>query len=265
MASKRQRKKNQTKKNITMLQSVGYKDKKVIKQIRNKPQLVNKIVKKESDYVRWRHQSDILEMLGFKRSAAQRTWGEKRFNKWYEEQKTELKKKKEKEERSRKIKDRKSKNDTDLYLLMFWKEKTNGFADEGIIDDFKHEYRHLPNEYLIDSINGFLTTKDPLPALIGTTHISVIQGSQRKAYIQFMKHFDEGKLSDMTDWMLVYEGKASMNRYHELLLGIHTIIRLLYDASEKADFIGNLITKYLPQVNKKTARRLAKDLNFRGF
>lgn len=273
MASKRQRKKNQSKQNISLLQLVGITDKQTVKQLKNKPDVVKKVYKKEKRKIdrnataneRSEFMQHVLGLKMNKENQSKRYWGKARWEEWKAEQLAELEKKRKKEERERKKKERKIKDDNDLYLLMFWKEKTNGFADEDIIEDFKYQYRHLPNQYLIDSINGFLTSPDPLPSLIGTTHIAVVKGSQRKSYIQFMKHFDEGGLSDMTDWMLVYEGKADLRRYHELLLSIHTIIRLLYDASEKADFVGNLISKYLPQVNKKTAMRLAKDLNFRRF
>jgi hypothetical protein len=104
-----------------------------------------------------------------------------------------------------------------------------------------------------------------IPAEIGTYHLATVKGKDRKKYSSFMRGFDTGRLGDMNDWILVYEGKADIRRYHELLVAIYTVIRLLYDADEKAGFIGDLITKHLPPINKKTAQRLAKDLQFRGF
>ncbi|MGX7835662.1 hypothetical protein ACWKSR_10980, partial [Campylobacter fetus subsp. venerealis] len=71
-------------------------------------------------------------------------------------------------------------------------------------------------------------------------------------------------LADMNSWILLYEGKADLRRYKDLLIAINAGMRVLYDNEEKAQFIGDLIQKYLPQVNIKTAKRLAKDLRWRG-
>ncbi|MFE3688958.1 hypothetical protein ACFXPM_37815, partial [Streptomyces sp. NPDC059095] len=70
--------------------------------------------------------------------------------------------------------------------------------------------------------------------------------------------------ADMNSWILLYEGKADLRRYKDLLIAINAGMRVLYDNEEKAQFIGDLIQKYLPQVNIKTAKRLAKDLRWRG-
>ncbi|MFE5251384.1 hypothetical protein ACFQ9T_29865, partial [Bacillus cereus] len=72
------------------------------------------------------------------------------------------------------------------------------------------------------------------------------------------------RLADMNSWILLYEGKADLRRYKDLLIAINAGMRVLYDNEEKAQFIGDLIQKYLPQVNIKTAKRLAKDLRWRG-
>ncbi|MFE3187346.1 hypothetical protein ACFXKR_41980, partial [Streptomyces violascens] len=63
---------------------------------------------------------------------------------------------------------------------------------------------------------------------------------------------------------MLNEGKADLRRYKDLLIAINAGMRVLYDNEEKAQFIGDLIQKYLPQVNIKTAKRLAKDLRWRG-
>lgn len=277
MANKRQRKKQQGKQNVLLLTAKGI-SKKQATQIKNKPQLVKATVKKREKEIkqkertdRWRHQSDLLESLGFKRSAKQRTLSEAKFNEWYQK---EHKRQKQREYQKRYREKKKREKEAigglpgePLYLLMFWRQKDRNDLIDGreMIEDFTHPYKYMSNEYLIQSIIGFLTTKEPYPAPIGTSHVTVIPKSRKHDYIQFMKHFHENDraLASINEWNLVYDGKASMRQYHWLLLKIHTMIRLLYDPSERADFIGNLIYKSLPQVNKDTAKRLAKDLNYR--
>lgn len=256
MASKRQRKKQQTKQTVQKLKAVGITSKKEIKQLRNKPKEAEKIYKKQIQYDRWKKQSDLLQGLGLKRSSPQRTWGEKRFNEWY---------KNESKKRDKKA-SKKVKQDSDNYLLIFWRDKTaEGFADTDLIERYKYQYQYMSNEELLDRINHYVRTPKAQGAEIGTTLSMLVKGSQRKEYINFMTNYSETstQMSDSNDWVLVYEGKAK--RYDALLLAIHAVIRLLYDASERADFISTLLDKMLPRINLNMAKRLAKDLNWRRF
>lgn len=256
MASKRQRKKQQTKQTVQKLKSIGVTSKKEIKQLRNKPKEAEKIYKKQMQYERWKKQSDLLQGLGLKRSAAQRTWGEKRFNEWY---KNESKKK-------NKQAAKKVKQDSDNYLLIFWRDKTaEGFADTELIERYKYQYQYMSNEDLLKNINFFLRTEKPQGAEIGTTTSVLVKGSQVKNYINFMTNMSQvsNQMSDSNDWILVYEGKAV--RYDSLLLSVHAVIRLLYDSSERASFIGTLIDKLLPRINMNMAKRLAKDIDWKPF
>jgi hypothetical protein len=283
MANKRLKKKQQAKQNVKLLTSKGIPKKEAAK-IKNRPQLVTqtikrreKEIKEEQRVKRFRHQADLLESLGFKRSAKQRTWSEKKFNEWYAAEKKRQKQREyQKRYREKKKREREAKKNPPteiggvrepLYLLIFWRQKDRNELIDGreLIAEMQHRYKYMDNEWLIQSILGFLTTKEPYPAPIGTSHVTVIPESRRHDYIQFMKHFHEHdeSLESINDWNLVYEGKASTRQYHWLLLAIHTMIRLMYDASERADFIGNLIYKFLPKVNPDTAKRLAKDLNYR--
>ncbi|MCY7525128.1 hypothetical protein MWG61_13360 [Bacillus safensis] len=194
-----------------------------------------------------KQRSEIIKSLGFKVKdhSSKRYWKESRFNEWVRSVERERQKK------------------NDLYLQIYWKEKTGTTFDSpnNIVNQFKKEYSHMSQEYLIKSIQGFMTAR--LPAEIGTVQMTVIKGSQLKSYRNFMRNFDSMKMIDMHDWILVYEGKGV--RYKELLLAVHTVMRLLYDNEEKAQFISDLILKYLPQVNMKNAKRLAKDLRWRDF
>lgn len=266
MASKRQRKKQQAKKNMQLLQAVGVTDKKVLREYKNRPKQTEQLYKQKRRNLIANERSDFMRnVLGLpmdKSNQSKRYWSEKRWEAWKSDQLEKKRKEEERRERERKKRERKERDDQDLYLLIFWKEKTEGYADESIIEDFKHEYRHLDNDYLIRSIIGFLSAK--MPSLIGTYNIQVVRGNQRQQVKNFMKSFDTGMLADWNNWLLVYEGKADPRRYKELLLAIHTVVRLLYDNEEKAGFINDLIMKFLPRVNRQTASRLAKDLNFRS-
>ncbi|OBS85777.1 hypothetical protein [Bacillus pumilus] len=194
-----------------------------------------------------KQRSEIIKSLGFKVKdhSSKRYWKESRFKEWVRSVERERQKQ------------------NDLYLQIYWKEKTGTTFDSphNIVNQFKKEYSHMSQDYLIKSIQGFMTAR--LPAEIGTVQMTVIKGSKLKAYRNFMRNFDSMKMIDMHDWILVYEGKAV--RYKELLLAIHTVMRLLYDNEEKAQFISDLILKHLPQVNMKNAKRLAKDLKWRDF
>lgn len=257
MASKRQRKKQQTKQTVQKLKSVGVTSKKEIKQLKNKPQAAQKVYKKEQRKITANARSKVIQSFGYKVSdhSAKRYWSEARWNDWIKNE----------EVKKAKI-TKKKKNDNDLYLLIFWRDKTaEGFADTDLIERYKYQYQYMSNDELLERINFYLRTPKAQGAEIGTTLSVLVKGTQRKQYIDFMTHFSEttNQMADSNDWVLVYEGKAK--RYDALLLSVHAVIRLLYDASERADFINTLLDKMLPRINMNMARRLAKDLNWRRF
>lgn len=257
MASKRQRKKQQTKQTVQKLKSVGVTSKKEIKKLKNKPQAAQKVYKKEQRRLTANERSKVIQSLGYKVSdhSAKRYWSEARWNEWIKN-----------EEVKRAKVTKKKRNDKDLYLLIFWRDKTaEGFADTELIERYKYQYRHMDNEALLERINHYVRTPKAQGVEIGTTLSVLVKGSQRQQYINFMTHMSETstQMADSNDWVLVYEGKAK--RYHDLLLAVHAVIRLLYDASERADFINTLLDRMLPQININMAQRLAKDLNWRRF
>lgn len=257
MASKRLRKKQQAKKNIELLKSVGVTDKKQVQQIKNKPQQVNKVYKKENRKITANDRASVIKSFGYKVSehSSKRYWSEQRWNEWVKSESV-------KRENVKK----KKKNDDDNYLLIFWRDKTaEGFADSELIERYKYQYKYMDNVALLERINHYVRTPKAQGAEIGTTMSIIVKGSQRQQYINFMSNMSESsmQMADSNDWILVYEGKAV--RYHDLLLAIHAVIRLLYDASERADFINTLIDRRLPNINVNMARRLAKDLGWRRF
>lgn len=257
VASKRQRKKQQTKQNEKLLKSVGVTSKKQIKKLKNKPKETQQIYKKEQRKITANARSKLIQSLGYKVSdhSAKRYWSEERWNEWIKN-----------EEVKRTKATKKERNDKDLYLLIFWRDKTaEGFADTDLIERYKYQYRHMDNDALLERINHYVRTPKAQGVEIGTTVSVLVKGSQRKQYINLYTHMSEvsNQMSDSNDWILVYEGKAK--RYHDLLLAVHAVIRLLYDASERADFINTLLDRRLPQLNMNMAKRLAKDLNWRRF
>ncbi|MGE7954931.1 hypothetical protein [Lysinibacillus xylanilyticus] len=257
MAKKRLRKKQQAKKNIQQLKSTGIVDKKKIKELKNDTQKTTALYKKEQRKITANERATIIKSFGYKVSdhSSKRYWSENRWSEWVASERK-------KQKRDERKKDAANEN----YLLIFWRDKTaEGFADTELIARYKYQYKYMDNDELLSRINHYLRTPKAQGAEIGTTLCVIVKGSQRKQYIKFMSHMSESsmQMSDINDWILVYEGKAK--RYHDLLLSIHAVIRLLYDASERADFINTLIDKMLPRINRNMARRLAKDLGWRGF
>lgn len=257
MAKKRLRKKQQTKKNIQLLKAVGVENKKQLKQLKNDTNKTTNLYKKEQRRITANERSAVIKSLGYKVSdhSTKRYWSESRWQEWLSEERK-------KQERLA----RKKQDDNDLFLLIFWRDKTaEGFADTELIERYKYQYKYMTNDELLNRINHYLRTPKAQGAEIGTTLCVLVKGNQRKQYINFMSHMSDTsmQMADINDWVLVYEGKAK--RYHDLLLAIHAVIRLLYDASERADFINTLIDKMLPRININMARRLAKDLGWRGF
>lgn len=261
MASKRQRKKQQTKQNINVLRQSGVKEKKEIKRLRNDTRTVKQIEKKVKRKNTANERSNLIRGLGFKLKdhGSKRYWSDERFNEWY---RTEIKKQQQKEKRQQK----KLQDANDNYLLIFWRDKTaDGFADTETIERYKYAYRYYSEAQLLENINAYVRSPKPQGAEIGTTSMMVVRGSERKQYINFMSNVSSNSslMSDKNDWVLVYEGKVK--RYKDLLLAVHAVIRLLYDASERAEFVSRLLDRTLPQVNPKMAARLAKDLGWRRF
>lgn len=258
---KRLLKKQKARENIKKLKAAGITDKKIIKQLKNNSVEAEKIARKrlkekarqERAHARY---SYLTKVLNIKPSEASkmRYWSEKRYSEFIRKKEKEI-------ERKKRAAERKTQRENELHLLIFWKEKTDMMLDEQTVENMKHAYKYQSISFLVESIRGFLGSK--MPAEIGTTAMTVVPYKQKKDYIRFMRNFNSFKLADMNSWILVYDGKAV--RYKPLLIAINAIMRLLYDPEEKADFIGELIQKYLPQVNIKMARRLAKDLNWRGF
>ncbi|MFE0382457.1 hypothetical protein ACFW1M_44505, partial [Streptomyces inhibens] len=82
-------------------------------------------------------------------------------------------------------------------------------------------------DYLIESIRGFLGAKRP--AEIGTIIMHVVPNNNRKQHKAFMRNFDSLRLADMNSWILLYEGKADLRRYKDLLIAINAGMRVLYD------------------------------------
>lgn len=261
MANKRQRKKKQTKQNIQLLKSIG-RDEKEIKRLKNDSAYIKKEIEKKKKRDQYKYRSDLIRGLGLplnKENSKKRSWGEKRFNEWYQK---ELKKKQKKDG----LKQKKKKDLTDNYLQIYWRDKTaEGYSNIDEVKRLLHEYKYVDDSLLIANIKHYIKTRAPIGAEIGTTHTTVIKGNKRKSYASFMQHISDTSInySDSNDWIIVYDAKAK--RLHELLVAINAVVSLLYDAFERQNFFGNLIEKYLPQINIKMAQRLAEIFEWRSF
>lgn len=261
LANKRQRKKQQTKQNVEILKAAG-KNKKFIKENKNNKKVVKKVDTYEKKKRKYQQRSDLIKALGLKmnrENSKKRGWSDERFNSWYA---SELEKKKKREKKEQ----RKRKDLNDNYLLIFWRDKTaEGYSDYDAIKLYIQSYKYLNDAQLIENINYYLRSKTPVGSEIGTAINVVVKGSQINQYINFMSHFSDvtDQYSDSNDWLMIYKGKAV--RIHELLVAIHAIVSLCYDAYERADFISDLLYKKLPLINEKMARRLIKAFNWRDI
>jgi hypothetical protein len=122
---KRLKKKQQSKQNIESLKRVGIQDKKRLKELKNKPSIVKKIVKKETRNITARERSDYMRnILGLKmdkKTSPIRYWGEERYQSFIKDQLKIKEKEKQRRQQKERRKERERKNDQDLYLLIFWK------------------------------------------------------------------------------------------------------------------------------------------------
>lgn len=267
MANKRLRKKKQTKKNINLLNKLGITNKKEINDLKNNSKKVNEIYKKEQRRITANERSAIIRYeLGYEKlgdHAKKRYWGEKKWSEWLSKER----KKQQVAERKKQQRIKRQKSDAEEYhLIILWSDKTaEGYADDDIVKVFKQEYKYMSTESLIQLINFYLYDSDAKGVEIGKANASIIHGSQIDSYLNFMTHVSKRSnlYENMHDWVVVYKGKVK--RYKELLLAILTTIRLMYDHTERSDFINILLDNLLPQINPKMRNRLAKDINWGDF
>ncbi|MGE6604869.1 hypothetical protein ACQKEY_24635 [Lysinibacillus fusiformis] len=265
MANKRLRKKQKAKNNINLLNKIGVTDKKKIKELKNDTQKTTAIYKKEQRRITANERSAIIKRLGYKVSdhSGKRYWSENRWSEWVAKES----KKQQVAERKKQQRIKRQKSDAEEYhLIILWSDKTaEGYADEDIVKVFKQEYKYMSTESLIQLINFYLYDSDAKGVEIGKANASIIHGSQIDSYLNFMTHVSKRSnlYENMHDWVVVYKGKVK--RYKELLLAILTTIRLMYDHTERSDFINILLDNLLPQINPKMRNRLAKDINWGDF
>lgn len=257
MAKKRLRKKQQAKKNLQLLKSVGVENKKQIKQLKNDTKKTTSIYKKEQRRITANERSAVIKSLGYKVSdhSTKRYWSEERWSQWVASENKKIKRA-----------ERKKADENEYYLIILWSDKTaEGYADADIVQTFKKEYKYLSVDALIKIVDFYLRDDDAKGMEIGKAEASIVHGSQVDQYLNFMTHVSTRTniYENMHDWVLVYKGKVK--RYRDLLLAIITVIRLMYDHNERSDFINILLDNILPQINPAMRHRLAKDINWRGF
>ncbi|MEC3696420.1 hypothetical protein ABEX84_21410 [Bacillus subtilis] len=248
---KRLKKKQQKKQNIAALKKVGVTDKKIIKELKNKPAVVSKIVKKETRNKIARERSELIKSLGFKVKdhSAKRYWDKERFDAWYQ---SELRKIKRREQARKRYRERKNQKK----LLIYWYEKTRDYHDYDEIMRFKRSYKYVATEFLIEGIREAYSSDKG--TLIGSG--AVIATDDVSATKNFYSNWYDGTFAAHNGWFLIYEGVASMRKYRELLISLLVMFELMYEDTEKTLF-WEAFKRELMEVNERTARRLIQDVD----
>lgn len=251
MANKRQQKKQRAKQNIKILQNVGA-TKKEIKQYRNDTTATRKKEKAYNRKLTARERSAIIKSYGYKVSdyASLRYVSKEKWLAWVTK---EEQKRKRKEQAAK----RKEKNKQDIYLIIYWRDKTKeGYADTDVIKRTHNETKYLSNEGLVNAIN-FIMRDGETTTEIGTYSIELVRGSEIRNNENFMHYVSQFSMStgDINNWQTVYKGKAKQLR--PLLQAIYTTAKLMYDALERQTFLSSLIKTYLPRVNMDMAKELS--------
>lgn len=235
---------------VTIYRDLG-KDKAYINKYKND----TRQYKKDARYLKKKQtaneRSKILKDLGYKISgdvAKMRYWGQARWDQWLKE---ELAKR-----------DVSEKN----HLLILWRDKTGeGYASDDVIRTTKAMFRGVDEATVLQDIKFYLKSKHIAGNEIGMTHMNVLKGKEISNYLSFYTHISlhSSYLSDGNDWLVLYKGRCV--RYKELLVAIATAMRLLYDQSERSEFITSLMFKFLPMINPQFARQLTRDLEWTVF
>lgn len=142
-------------------------------------------------------------------------------------------------------------NGTDT-LLVFWKDKTEGFVDEDRVKEIFDDYRKDSIEYLLKDIKGSLSIS---AGEIGTYQMVITDNPKG------MKHFFAPEIGMDREWITVYEGQAQT--YKPLVVLTAAMLMLLYDPFEdKYMFVMDLVQN-VKHFNPSLAARLRRDIGLR--
>ncbi|WP_431806261.1 hypothetical protein [Bacillus pumilus] len=255
MAKKRLRKKKQAKQNIKKLKAVGVPEKE-IKELKNKPDVVEKIYKQKKRKIDTkerqnkraeiaRERSRIIKGYGYKVSdySSLRYVSEAKWNEWVK-----------REERKKRQRERYRKNKSTKKLLLFWYEKTREYHDYEEIVRYKNSFKKETISYLIEQIRDAYLSDEG--TLIGSA--AAVATDDPASVKRFYNAYDDGTFRAHNGWFLLYEGNAS--QYKKLLIALLMMFDLMYEGTEKTIFWASF-KRELFNVNKKAAERLIRDLD----
>ena len=241
MASKRQRKKQQAKQNIKLLETVGF-SRKEAERVKNKPKQVTTIYKKEKRKITAKERSDLMKGLGLKVSdhASKRYWSEKKWNDFYNQQLAEKEKARKKAERKAKKADE-TENTRGDRLFIYWTDPS-GSADATTYYHIYKQIEHMTDGALIETAFWALDGEQPFGE-VGDYDIRIANDRSQK---KLNEHFySQG-------WVKTYEGKAK--RMRPLLKTITAMLLSLYNHNQKLQFLYDLqdeINHFNPSMSTK--------------
>jgi hypothetical protein len=257
MANKRQKKKQQAKQNIRLLESLGINRKKA-ERVKNKPQEVKQIVKVRTKEIKQENRkrtaterAHYLKQHGYKVSehAAKRYWSEEHWKAWVNEQEALRvieEKKVRKREKQREYRERKKKEAAAgqrVVLQLYWKDRTDTALDDSTLHYVKESGQEESIRELVYNLNE---ARNYTSGEIGDYKIEVTKNPRQVESYYHGEYFKQ------------YEGNGT--QYKKLLIAIGAMMSGLYYPHEKEIFLYELVTK-MQEVNPKAARRLQEDFN----
>lgn len=225
MASKRQRKKQQAKQNIKLLEKVGI-PKKQAERMKNKPKEVTTIYKKEKRKITAKERSDLLKGLGLKVSdhASKRYWSEKKWNEFYNQQLKEKEIARKKEEQKAKRRD----SQKGERLFIYWTDPSGSAGPENYYAIAKQVEKY-PDGKLIEEALWALDEVKPFGE-VGEYEIRIADSDKRT---DLKEHYQS------RGWVKTYEGKAQKMR--PLLKTITAMLFAIYNPLLKRQFLSDLV------------------------
>jgi hypothetical protein len=225
VASKRQRKKQQAKQNIKLLEQVGF-SRKEAEKVKNKPKQVTTIYKKEKRKITAKDRSDLLKGLGLKVSdhASKRYWSEKKWNDFYNQQLAEKEKARKKAEQKEKQKNSRMGE----RLFIYWTDPSGSAGPENYYA-IARQVEKYPDGKLIEEALWALDEVKPFGE-VGEYEIRIADSDKRT---DLKEHYQS------RGWVKTYEGKAQKMR--PLLKTITAMLFAIYNPLLKRQFLSDLV------------------------
>lgn len=232
MARKRQRKKQQTKRNIRNLERIGQTKKQAVAH-RNDTRYVTKKVKAYDRKETARKRYHELVELGVPKAQARkmRYWSQERYRQEVENIKRERKRKR---------------YESQKVMSIYYIDRAGTIDVATTPQAFKHDFEQHSVAWLVQYINEELRTD---AGAIGDADVIITARNQIPGMDLFF-----------WDAALIYRGTASPHQYKRLLVALATMVSLLYGAQAKLSMLFEVL-KYCRVFSEQTYRRLQKDLS----